>query len=58
MDDKGKVRVACPFQRTQTPLEKLASLPEAEQNLKPSVRLCDNEAFGRKGKPSGYPVAQ
>ncbi|MDR1163206.1 MAG: integrase [Candidatus Accumulibacter sp.] len=41
MDDKGKVRVTYPLQLTQTPLEKLASLPEAARNLKPNVRLCD-----------------
>jgi transposase InsO family protein len=41
LDDKGKVRVTYPPQRTQTPLEKLASLPEAERNLKPGVRLRD-----------------
>jgi hypothetical protein len=41
MDDKGKVRVTYPLQWTQTPLEKLASLPEAARNLKPDVRLCD-----------------
>jgi transposase InsO family protein len=41
MDDKGKVRVTYPLQQTQTPLEKLASLPEAQRNLKPGVQLGD-----------------
>lgn len=60
LDKKGKTRKRYPLKAVMTPLEKLASLPEAERFLKPGVTLdalwekaramSDNEAAERLNK--------
>jgi transposase InsO family protein len=41
IDAKGKIRKTYPYKKIMTPYEKLKSLPDAEQYLKPGVSFAD-----------------
>ncbi|MGH8832514.1 MAG: hypothetical protein ACREXV_15720, partial [Polaromonas sp.] len=59
IDAKGKVKKSYPQRLVMTPLEKLASLPDAETFLKPGITLAQLQAEATRltDKP-GRPAAQ